>query len=193
MASHGLGPVLDNEAYRLNPENMAISTGTLTGAAFELDATTGGLEIDSRTAGNPIAFGSNTASPVYAYGGIAVNPAAVVADTADVAVTEARSGSAYIADTTAGNITYTMPATADMVGRRFMFIKGAAGNNMIITASGAHIYGAVQANDVDTEGAPSTTGTFTAGAVGDYLELIYVNATTILARGQAAGATFAWS
>ncbi|MBU0706647.1 hypothetical protein KJ807_05545 [Patescibacteria group bacterium] len=64
---------------------------------------------------------------------------------------------------------------------------------MIITAAGANVYGAVHENDIDVEAAPNTTATFTAGAIGDYFEITGVHATMMFARGQAAGATFAWS
>jgi hypothetical protein len=97
-----------------------------------------------------------------------------------------------VADTSAGNQTYLLPAF-NMYGRKWRFIKGHANNNMIITAPGAWFYGAVRANGTDVNALPSTTATFTAGAVGDYIELEQVTASLIWVRGFAQGATFAWS
>jgi len=180
-----IGGDADAQAVNLGTGAAArvITIGNAASASCAIEAGVGSLALTSDL-GTAVA------------GGLRVNPTAIVPDVtggSPVTVADNRSFSAYIADTTGGNITYTLPATASMVGRRFLFFKGVAANNMLVTAAGAVLQGAVHENDIDVEAAGSTTGTFTAGAIGDYLEVWGLSATVIFCRGQAAGATFAWS
>ena len=187
------------EQFRLDPNGDITQLGdyaqtgdmtrtgslTQTGNIFSSATVTGGSGLTATT-GN--IFASSGGLIVFNQ---AIDPD--VSGSSPVTVTDTKSGSYYLANTLGGSITYNLPATGNSTGRKWIFIKGNAANNMIITASGAHIRGAVRANDLDVQAAPSTTATFTGGAIGDYIEIMGIHNTYLLARGQADGATFAWS
>ena len=89
--------------------------------------------------------------------------------------------------------TYTLPTPATSIGKRYVFVKSGASNNMIITGAANSMHGMVADNGVFVDGDSSTTATFTGGAVDDWFVAENASGTGWMVSGFASGDTFAFS